>query len=64
MGEFSEAFTAAGRMEGNRHYLSDVVMGAAVGLAVGSAVGLHEGPQVHEPPLVLTPAGAALVLRF
>jgi hypothetical protein len=31
--------TAAGRMEGNRHYLSDVVMGATIGMLVGNTVG-------------------------
>lgn len=30
--------TAAGRLEGRRHYLSDVLMGATVGLIVGSSV--------------------------
>ena len=32
------ALTGAGRLEGSRHYLSDVLMGAAVGFAVGSSV--------------------------
>ena len=31
--------TGAGRIEGRQHYLSDVVMGATVGLIVGSTVG-------------------------
>ena len=31
-------YTAAGRIEEGRHYLSDVAMGAAMGLIVGSAV--------------------------
>jgi membrane-associated phospholipid phosphatase len=29
--------TMAGRMEDNRHYLSDVVFGATIGLTVGGA---------------------------
>jgi membrane-associated phospholipid phosphatase len=38
-------FTALGRMEENRHYLSDVVFGASIGLAVGyAAVARREFP--------------------
>ena len=33
------ALTGAGRIEGRKHHLSDVVMGATVGLLVGSTVG-------------------------
>ena len=33
-------YTAAGRIEEGRHYLSDVAMGAAMGLIVGSAVSM------------------------
>ena len=35
--------TGLGRMEHARHYLSDVVMGAAIGLMVGSAIGVADG---------------------
>ena len=31
-------YTAAGRMEDGRHYTSDVVMGAAIGMIVGSSI--------------------------
>ncbi len=35
-------FTVAGRMEGDKHYLSDVVMGAVLGGIVSNAVTLRE----------------------
>jgi membrane-associated phospholipid phosphatase len=53
---------AAGRMEDRRHYLSDVVFGAGLGIVAGRAVvrGTGAGPAVG-----LGPGGApALVLRF
>ncbi|MEW6751192.1 MAG: phosphatase PAP2 family protein [Candidatus Latescibacterota bacterium] len=37
------ALTAAGRVHSRRHFLSDVVMGAALGAAIGDAVTLEAG---------------------
>ncbi|MEO6463294.1 MAG: phosphatase PAP2 family protein [Candidatus Eisenbacteria bacterium] len=50
--------TGLGRMEDRKHYLSDVVAGAAIGMAVGKAVA---GPNSH---LVLGPSGAGVAISF
>ena len=50
-------FTAAGRVAGTRHYVSDVIAGATVGLIVGSSVSI--GDQVRPDG---TPAPATLTL--
>ncbi len=55
------AVTGVGRMEGNRHYLSDVLMGAAVGIAVGSVTGAPRGEKLTVTP---TPGGVSARLRF
>ena len=39
------AVVAAGRIEGDRHYLSDVVMGAFLGLVVGDSVTPRADPR-------------------
>ena len=53
---------AAGRMEGDRHYLSDVVMGAFLGTIVGSSVTLEPGVRMGILPQI-TPNGVRLALR-
>ena len=53
--------TGAGRMEGNRHYLSDVLMGAAVGITVGNVTGTPRGDRFRVTP---TPGGVRARLRF
>jgi membrane-associated phospholipid phosphatase len=55
--------TAIGRMEAHRHYLSDVVFGATVGLAVGLAVS-DSSPSRFRPELDVRGNGAALTVRF
>jgi membrane-associated phospholipid phosphatase len=55
--------TAIGRMEARRHYLSDVVFGASVGLAVGFAV-TESSPSRYRPELEVRGNGAALTVRF
>lgn len=55
--------TGMGRMEERKHYLSDVVFGAALGLAIGIAVTGHDGlPSRLE--LAPTPGGAAVSFHF
>ena len=49
------ALTAAGRMEENVHYLSDVVAGAAIGYVIGRSVGLS-----GRSPVNVTPYGRGL----
>lgn len=44
------AFTAAGRMEGDKHYLSDVIMGAVLGTLVGNAISLEPGGRIRALP--------------
>jgi membrane-associated phospholipid phosphatase len=53
------SYVAASRLHDNRHYLSDVVFGAAVGLIAGRTVTRHG----REIPITVTsvPGGAAIV---
>ena len=54
--------TAAGRVAGARHYVSDVVAGATVGLIVGSCASIsHRAPaDAHSPAKTLTLVPQAL----
>lgn len=54
-------FVAAGRLEEDLHFLSDVVMGAVLGTIVGNSVTWGDSDKVSIYP---TPRGAALALRF
>jgi membrane-associated phospholipid phosphatase len=57
------AGTAMGRMEDRKHYLSDVVFGAAVGSAIGIAVSRdHSRPARWD--FVVRPDGVGLAARF
>lgn len=47
--------TALGRMEGGRHFLSDVVMGASLGIIVGSTVGLGGADMSRATGLQIVP---------
>jgi membrane-associated phospholipid phosphatase len=61
------AGTAMGRMEDRKHYLSDVVFGAAVGTAIGIAVARdHPGGATRPGALsfVVRSSGVGLVARF
>lgn len=55
--------TGLGRMEDRKHYLSDVLAGAAIGLAVGHAVA---GPDDHAdaPRFLVGPGGVSLTAHF
>jgi len=55
--------TGMGRMEDRKHYLSDVVFGAALGLSIGVAVSGHD---LLPPRLSLqaSPGGAGLTYNF
>jgi len=55
--------TALGRMEERKHYLSDVVFGGAVGLAVGLTVARRASLR-SAPEFMLTSRGVALTARF
>lgn len=55
--------TGMGRMEDNKHYLSDVLFGAALGLSIGVAVSGHDAlPERIE--LQAAPGGAAVSYLF
>ena len=54
--------TAMGRVEEHKHYVSDVVFGAAVGLSVGLAV--SSGPHSSVPGLVVNNRGVGLGVHF
>jgi hypothetical protein len=56
--------TAMGRMEDNRHYLSDVLVGAAIGYIVGSAVVSQRAQTGQNPRVVITPRQAGLAWSF
>ena len=45
-------FVAAGRMEGDRHFLSDVVMGAFLGTIVGNSVSLAQNENIGVFPRI------------
>lgn len=57
------ALTAAGRLEDDRHYLSDVVMGSAVGVVAANCAvwGFAENPRLSVAPL---PGGRGLSLAW
>ena len=46
------ALTGAGRMEGDKHYLSDVIMGAVLGGIVGNAITLESTSRIRALPQV------------
>ena len=57
------ASTAMGRMEDRKHYLSDVVFGAAVGTAIGVAIS-GDRPLKSSWNLALSPTGVGITARF
>lgn len=54
------SYVAASRLVHNRHYLSDVVFGAAVGIAAGRTVTFVNGATRFEMAPMVTPGGAAV----
>ena len=56
----------ASRLSENRHYLSDVVFGAAVGVASGLSVGIKDGtlPVEVSPQFVDGGMGVTVSLRL
>ena len=58
------SYVAASRLTHNRHYLSDVIFGAAVGIAAAHAVTLERGDTRFEMAPVATPGGAAFQVSF
>lgn len=57
-------FTAIARMEDKRHYLSDVVAGATLGVAVGQLVTPHKHADRGGLQLVAGPSKVGLRLKF
>jgi len=57
-------FTALGRMEENRHFLSDVVFGASIGLAAGYATLARSESPGGLGFLFIGPNHAAIKVRF
>jgi membrane-associated phospholipid phosphatase len=55
--------TGLGRMEDRKHYLSDVLAGAAIGLAIGHAVAGPDEP-AGGPSFLVGPAGAGVSVTF
>ena len=55
------SYVAASRLHDNRHYLSDVIFGAAVGTMAGRAVVHHKSDEWGFVP-VATPGGVALLV--
>jgi hypothetical protein len=56
------AYVGAARMSANRHHLSDVVMGAAVGIAAGRSVTVGRGKARFAMGVAPTSGGAAVTL--
>jgi PAP2 superfamily len=56
------AYVATARMAANRHHLSDVLAGAAVGIAVGRTVTVGVGKSRFAMGVAPTPGGAAVTL--
>jgi membrane-associated phospholipid phosphatase len=54
------AYVAASRMSANKHHLSDVVIGAAIGIAAGRTVTLGSGKARFAVGVAPTPRGAAI----
>ena len=56
--------TALGRLEDSRHYVSDVIFGAALGLAVGEVVAHQRGERNLLEKIAITPDGVGVALQF
>ena len=56
--------TAGARLEDNRHYLSDVIAGATIGIVVGRWVTRNQTHNAHLPHLVVNSRGVGLALSF
>jgi hypothetical protein len=54
------AYVAASRMSANKHHLSDVVIGAAIGVAAGRTVTVGRGKAQFNLGMTPTPRGAAI----
>ena len=60
------SYVALSRLPSNRHFLSDVIFGSAVGIASGRSVTFHERnlqPKIGLEPF-LTPQGTGVVVRL
>jgi len=60
------SYVALSRLPSNRHFLSDIIFGSAVGIAAGRSVTFHERnlpPKIQLEPF-LTPHGTGVVFRF
>jgi membrane-associated phospholipid phosphatase len=56
------SYVAASRLHDNRHYLSDVVFGAAVGSIAGRTVVHHASDYWTFAPMALPDGGVALMV--
>lgn len=56
------AYVAASRMSANKHYLSDVVLGAAIGIAAGRTVTIGSGRTRLQMGVAPTLGGAAITV--
>lgn len=54
------AYVAASRIQSRKHYLSDVVVGATIGIIAGRAVTVGRGRATFAPVPVLTSGGAGI----
>jgi hypothetical protein len=55
------AYVALARMSANKHHMSDVIVGAAVGIAAGRAVTMHVGGAAFDLGVAPTRGGAAVM---
>jgi membrane-associated phospholipid phosphatase len=54
------AYVAASRMAANKHHLSDVLLGAAIGVAAGRTVTMSLGSSTFDLGVVPVQRGAAI----
>jgi hypothetical protein len=55
-------YVAASRVQANRHYISDVIMGAAIGVVAGRTVTIGKHGQAFEISPSLTPGGVGFTI--
>lgn len=58
------AYVAGSRLQENRHYLSDVVFGAAIGMVAGRTVTIGRGPASFAVAPLAAPGGAGVSLTW
>jgi membrane-associated phospholipid phosphatase len=56
------SYVASARIATNKHYLSDVLIGAAIGIAAGRTVSIGSATRAYDLGIAPLPGGAAIVI--